>query len=183
MKRFMTFFQQYTKIIVFLLGMAVLMPSCTIYKSKSSTVEDAVTYNNWRIKIKTINGNVVKLRWIEEKNENIVSIKDTKRVLIDTSRIQQIRVDQVIISLDSALKHSGNIQINTGNNNYTFLRIQMQDDHIIGIEKTGNEILPLVIPKDQIEKIKLKNKGLSIAATTGLGIVIFYFLILISPST
>ena len=179
MKQFMTFFRPYTKIIIFLLGMAILMPSCTIYKSKSSTVEDAVGYDNWRMKVNTIHGNVIKLRWIEEKNENIVSIKDTKRVMIENSKIQMIKIGQDFISLDSARNHIGKVQIYTKNRNYSFLRIQVEDDYTIGIEKTGKEILPVVIPKDQIEKIKVKNKGLSTAGTIGLGLVIVYIIALV----
>ena len=179
MKRLTTFYHQYIKIAVLLIIPGLFITSCTVFQIKPSTIEKASNYNNRLIKIKTIHGNVVKLRWIEDKNEYIVSIKDTKRVLIDPSSINYIRANQAIITLDSALKQTGNIQIYTENKNYNFLKVQRQDDHIIGIEKTGKEILPVAISKDQISKIKLKNKGLSMAADIGLGIVGFYIIALI----
>ena len=179
MKRFIAFYHQYTSITVFLLILGPFIPSCTVNKTKTSTVDQAAAYKNWRIKIKTINGNIVKLRWIEDKHENIVSIKNTHRVMIENSNVRQIKAGQHIISLDSARNHSGKVQITTINRNFTFLRIQVLDDHLIGIETTGREIIPVVIPKNQIEEIKVKNKGLSIAATIGLALVVFYVIALV----
>ncbi|MCK5207228.1 MAG: hypothetical protein KAI99_00260 [Cyclobacteriaceae bacterium] len=152
--------------IAYTLAILILFPSCiVINKSKHLPIEETTKYNNRRIKIKTLDGNKYKVKWIEEKDDDIVSITNTKKILMDTSKIKKIRAGNGWISLDSAFNHNGVIQIVTKNKTHNLLNIEAQDDLIRGVKRTNRDTLTVVIPKDQIKKIKVKNNATSAVVT------------------
>ena len=114
------------------------------------------------MEIKTNDGNKYKLNWIEEKDGNVISIKNTKRTFVDKSEITSIfKYDPELIgigkSLELALEHNGAVQIRTEKHTYDFIKIEEQGDLIKGITKLDGDTLSVVIPKDKIEIIKLKD--------------------------
>lgn len=147
--------------------MLILFQSCVAYKDTSSTIEEASSEKDIPIKIITKDGTIYKLSWIEEKDENLVSIKNTERASVDKSKITQIFPDGV--TLEFALKHNVPVQIKTKKHKYDFIAIEEQDDLIKGLAKvkTGGDTLSVVIPIDQIEKIQLQDKGKSSGRTVG----------------
>ena len=134
------------------------------------------------MKIKTIDGNKYKLNWIEEKDGNVISIKNTKRTFVDKNEITSIfKYDPEPIgigkSLELALEHNGAVQIQTEKHTYDFINIEEQGDLIRGISKLDGDTLSVVIPRDKIEIIKLKDEAQSttgtilIAVCTILGVI------------
>ena len=108
-----------------------------------------------------------------KKKETVSSVKkNTKRIRIDINEPEQIMIGDRVVSLDSAVKSSGIVQVKTDMNNYKFVNIYVKDDQIIGLKRTGKEVLPVVLHKDQIKKIKVQNQGTSIAVSSVVGIVI-----------
>ena len=152
-------FLKHLKPIAYLFALLVLLQSCVVYEKTSSSVKEASQYNDRRMKIKTIDGNKYKLNWIEEKDGNVVSIKNTKRAFVDKSKITQILPDGV--TLEFVLKHDVAVQIKTKKYTYDFIKIKEQDDLVKGFIKVSGDTTTVVIPIDQIEKIKLENKEMS----------------------
>jgi len=109
----MIYFLKHIKSIAYFLAMLMLFQSCIIVYKKAS-VPEASEYDNWRIKIKTIEGEKYKLPWVELKDGNVVSIKNTERVFIEKNDIKQIvkySPEPKVIPLDSATSYSGSVQI------------------------------------------------------------------------
>ena len=131
-------------------------------------LEKIADYNNHRIKIKTVDGNQYKLRWIEEKGDTIKSIQNTKKVLIDIEQVEDIRIENSSISIDSAIRHKGIFQVETKNKIYVLSDIEEQGTQIRGIKIKKGQLSTVLIPKDRIEKIKVKNNTASAVATVAL---------------
>lgn len=150
------------KPIAYLFALLVLLQSCVAYKIKPFSVEKVSSYSDRRIKIITNDGDKYKLRWIEEKDGTVVSIKNTKRVFVDKSKITQIIPDGV--TLEYISKNNVAVQIKTKRRNYDFIKIEVQEDQIKGFTRVSmKDTTTVVIPIDQIEKIKLQAKGISSA--------------------
>ncbi len=80
MKRYLSFCYKYIIYITYIFGISILFSSCiVINKSNPSTIEEVSKYDNRRIIIETIDGNRYKLKWLEDKGDSIVSIKNTKK--------------------------------------------------------------------------------------------------------
>ena len=178
-------FLRHFKGVAYFLVMLTLFQSCVAYNKGPSTIEETTKYNNKRIKIITLDKRSQILKWIEEKDGNIVGIKETKKIAIDTVKIKQIRADKNIVSLEAALNHSGIIQIETKKKTYNFLSIELEDNLIRGIKMTGKDTLAVVIPKNQIKKIKVKDEGASaignLLILIGIGTAVGFFIINIQP--
>lgn len=173
MKRYLCFYYKYLSYIAYIFGISIVFSSCiTINKSKPSTIEEMSKYDNRRIIIETIDDNRYKLKWFEEKGDSIVSKKNTKRIRIGINEPEQIMIGDRIVSLDLAVNYSGIVQIKTEIKNYKFINIYVKDDQIIGLKRTGKEVLPVVIHKDQIKKIRVNNQGASTAVSIVAGVVI-----------
>lgn len=171
----MIYFIKHFKGIAYFLAMLVLFQSCVIYKKTHSTIGEAST-EDIPIKITTKDGCKYKLRWIEEMDGNIVSIKNAERAYLDKKEIVQIvkhDPEPHIISLESSLNQNGVLQILTkdkkGNyKSHEFIRIRGNDEIITGYKMISKDTLTVIIPIDQIEKIQLKDKGKSSGRTAGL---------------
>ncbi len=110
------FYIKNLNIIAYSLAILILSSSCIVVnKAKHLPIEQTTKYDNRRIKIITLDGNKYKVKWIEEKDDDIVSITNTKKILMDTSKIKKIRAGNGWISLDPAFNHNGVIQIVTKN--------------------------------------------------------------------
>ena len=133
----MIYFLKYFKGIAYFLTMLILFQSCVIYKKKPSTIEEATSKENTFIKIITKEGDKYKLRWIEEKDGNVYSITNTKRIFIKKSKLGK-----------SNFKHK-------------LINIENQGDYIRGLKMTNKDTTTVLIPIEQIEEIKLINKGVS----------------------
>ena len=164
----MKYLIKHLKLVAYLLALLVLFQSCVVYNKTPSSVAETSRYNDRRMKIITKDGNEFKLYWIEEKDGNVISIKNTKRIFVDKSKITSIfKYDPELIgiaSLKLALEHNGAVQIRTEKHSYDFINIEEQGDLIRGISKLNGDTLSVVIPKDQIAMIKLNDQAQS---TTG----------------
>jgi len=120
--------------IAYLLVIIMLLQSCAIYHKQPSTIEEAAAERKTQIKITTKNGELHKLRWIEEENGYIYSIKKTKRIYVKKSKL----------STNPVL-------------NYRFIETKDEGEYIRGITMTGKDTATVRIPIDQIEEIKLIN--------------------------
>ena len=161
----------------------MLFQSCVVYRG--STVAEVSEYENKLIKIKTTEGNKYKLRWIEEKNGNIISILNTKRVFLDHNEVKQIvkyHPNPQVIPLDSADSYCGRISIQTQDargkyESHEFIQFKKQGATYSCYQMNGQDTLTVIIPLDQVEKIKVVNGGTSTAITI-LGVLGIAFLIM-----
>ena len=168
----MIYFLKHIKGIVYFLTMLILFQSCVAYTKKTSTIEQASESKN-RIKIRTIDGVKHKLKWIEEKDGNVVSIKKAKREYINKNEIAQIvknDPEPQVISLESPLKQYGAVHILIKDDqgkyeSYKFFKIEEQGELIKCYSMTGKDTVAVVIPIDQIEKIQLQDKRESTVLT------------------
>jgi hypothetical protein len=159
-----------------LLCIFVLFPSCIVIyqnsdnKGKPAIIEKASSKKNTHIKIITNGGDKYKLRWIEENDGNVYSIKKTRRKYIDKKDINKIFIynpTAIVVSLEEAINHKGNVLIRTQYESYdhSFLKISDEGDYLKGYKMTGKDTLTVSIPIDQIRKIKLMDKGGSAVVT------------------
>ena len=157
-------FPKHKLLIVCLFIIVTLFQSCMVYENRPVSVEEASNYHDRRIKITTVDGNEHKVNWIEEKNENVVSIKNTKRTQISNSKLLQIKTvgsNPTPISLDSAYNHRGAIEILQNDNkgrlqSAEYTNIKWDGNHIIGLQKIRKNTATIVIPSNQIEVIQIQ---------------------------
>ena len=178
----MIYFLKYYKGIAFFLAMLILFPSCIAYRGQSSSVQEATEINKRHIKITTKNGGVYKFNWIEENNENIYSLKGTKRKVIDKKEIDKLIIynpKPIVVSIEEAQNHNGNVLVRTNkfkdnhpykidSYNHSFLKIVDDGDFIKGYKMTGKDTLTVIIPLSQINRIQLESRGGTIAGTTAI---------------
>ena len=174
----MKVFTKQLKVIAYFLAILLLFQSCIAYKAGIISAEDAAQYDNRRIRIETRDGGVYKLKWIEENDGHVFSIKKTKRKYIDKNSIANIRKYDptlTLISLDSNLNLQGNIEVVTkkGYQNYAtynFIKIQDDDRFIRGYMMTGKDTLTVIIPTEKIASIEVENRTGTIIGTTAIAI-------------
>lgn len=176
----MIYFLKHFKGIAYFLAMLILFQSCATYKRKSTPIEEAAARKNARMKVITKDGNVHYLKWIEEKDGNAYSIINTKRIFLKKDKIEKYmiyRPDPLTVPLEEALVHEGKVEILTWK--YTesknkiieskgeFIDIEDRGEFIRGIKVVNNSKEPeiFIIPIDQIEAIKLIDKGLNAGTT------------------
>ena len=179
-------FLKHFKGIAYFLIMLILFQSCVAYKDTSSTIEQASSDKDMPVKIITKNGEEYKLKWIEEKDGNVVSILNAEIEYIyknDIAAFVIFEPEQKVVPLELALKNQGNVRVLTKDenniyNSHEYLRIRENDEKIIGYKMTKNTIT-VIIPIDQIEMIQLKDKKKSNGRTAGLivgvGLVVVSF--------
>ena len=68
----MKYLLKHLKLIAYLLVSLILFQSCVVYNKTPTSIEKASQYNNHKMKIKTYDGDKYKLRWIDEKDGNVV---------------------------------------------------------------------------------------------------------------
>ena len=136
-------FLKYFKGIAYFLVMIILFQSCVVYNK--SSVTKAAEYNNRLIKIKTIDNDKYKLKWIEKEGENVVSIKNTKRKYFNIKDINQIVLhdpEPHVVSLEKAVNHHGMIHLMTRDkkgrySSHDFIKISEYDGIITGYKMIG----------------------------------------------
>lgn len=192
----MVYLPEHVKLIAYFLVIAAIFQSCIVYEKQPVSIEQASKYYDRQIQITTKDGIDQNLNWIEEKNENVVSIKNTKRTPIISSSILQIKTvgsKPTPISIDSAYKHEGAIEIMQYDKNermYTkeFINIKWNGNHIIGLQEIRKDTATVVIATDQIEEIKiqykrpLNNINLNLLGDAGVISIMYERLFLISPN-
>ena len=172
----MEHFLKHLKPIAYLLASLILFQSCIVYKSKPASIEEASKYNYRRIKVKTFENGNYKLRWINEEPDFISSVYNTRRVLIDTSRLINIKIynpEPQEIQLNEALNHEGMIRFKTKDYSYKFFNVEERGEKIYGywIINSNIDTSTVNIPKENIEAIKLDSKGASAVGTLGVVLV------------
>ena len=127
------------------------------------------------MRVTTANGESHKLRWLEKKDNNAVSIRNTNKIPMEISDIKQIKTlsdSYPYISLDSALKHPGIVEVYTKKNvnqGYgEFINLERYGDNIIGLEIIGKDTAKVMIPIKDIYMIELENKTMSGVETLAL---------------
>ena len=146
------------KLIAYFFAISIVLQSCVIYNSSSSSINEASEYNNGRIKIKTTEGTEYIFRWIEEKDGNIVSIKNTEKTFLKAERILEAKTagpDPITISFDSLFTYKGAMVITAKDDkdklqNYNFYKIETQNNLVHGFTKLAGDTTTVLIPKDQI---------------------------------
>jgi hypothetical protein len=152
------------KTIAYLFATLLLFQSCIAYKSKSSSIDEASQFDK-RIEIKTTDGERHNFKWIEERSENVISIKNTSIEMIEKEKITQVvklNPEPTVISLDSALNYWGTLRILMSEKGKTksqeFIRLTEKNNLIRGIKMTEKDTSTIIIPKNQIASIKLQDK-------------------------
>lgn len=180
-------FPKHQKLILCFSVSLALFQSCIVYEKQPVSIKQASKYDDRRIKITTIDGNEQNVNWIEGKDENVVSIKNTKRTHISNSSILQIKTvgsKPTKISLDSAYNHKGVIKIFQNNihgrlQSAKYINIKWDGNHLIGLQEIRKDTATVVIPTNQIEEIQiqsdrpLNNINLNLLGDAG-GIAIMY---------
>jgi len=152
------------KPIAFLFATLILFQSCIAYKSKSTSIFEASQFDK-RIEIKTTDGERHIFRWIEERSESVISIKNTSIEMIEKEKIAQVvklNPEAAVISLDSALNYWGTTRILMSekgkSKSQEFIRLTEKGNLIRGIKLTEKDTSMVIIPKNQIASIKLQDK-------------------------
>lgn len=158
-------FIKHIKGIAYFLAILILFQSCVAIYKKSSVVE-ASRYDNWRIKIKTVDSEKHKFDWIDKRDGNIVSIHNAERISIIKEEVKQIVISDPaphVIPLDSIIIHYGKASFLIEDK-----RGRLESQEVIQFEDMGNsfkcyqmtseDTLTVVIPLQQVEKIKVVNK-------------------------
>jgi ABC-type Fe3+-hydroxamate transport system substrate-binding protein len=112
----MIYFLKHFKGIAYFLIMLILFQSCTVYKKKPSTIEEASSEKKTHIKILTKDGHEHKFRWIEEKDGNAYTVTNAKRVFVNKNKIERYVVllpYAAPVPLDFAVEHKGIVYIDT----------------------------------------------------------------------
>jgi len=153
---------KHLKPIAYLFASLILLQSCVVYKSKPTSIEKATKYNSRHIKVKTFeDGNYI-FRWINEDSATISSQYGTRRAVIDTSRIKSIIIydpDPREAQFSEALIHKGMMRFVTKDYDYKFFKVEERNDNIYGYLLNGRDTTSIVIPKENIEAIKLDSRG------------------------
>ena len=176
----MIYFLKHLKGIAFFLAMLILLQSCIAVYKKASVYEASV-YDNWRIKITTVDGEKYTLPWVEEKNGNVVSTKNTERIFIEKNKVKQIvkySPEPVVIQLDSVSSFSGTVAILTKEDggkheSHEFIKFEEQGDSYRCYRMTSKDTVTVVIPLEQVEKITVVNNGASIGVSFLVGLGVF----------
>jgi hypothetical protein len=165
----MIYLRKWLNIAVYFFANLILFTSCVIYHKYPSSLEESKNTDVTHLKIQTVDGDVYKLRWIDEDGDSIVSIKNTRKRNIEIHEIRQIYAagDELqILSLDSAYSHTGELELIIKNKRIPMVKIEPAENHVIGFEKLSEKIYPVRIPIDQIEEIRLINQSASKTCTT-----------------
>ena len=153
----------------FFLIILVLLQSCiNIYKRGSYAVNELPERKNAYIRVKTVDGKKYKLRWLEEKDGNVVSIRNTQRVLIDTTDVMSYWVNDSVpemVPFRKAATYSGPFEIHTEDRVYNFVKIELSDQYLKGYEKLGAKLTYFTIPLNHVEEIRIRNNGASFGIT------------------
>lgn len=161
------------KCIAYLFSMLILFQSCVAYTKQSTTIKQSTSKKDMPVKITTKEGDEYKLTWIEEKDGNIVSIKNVKREYFQKKDIFQYVILEPkphTVPLEIAVKHNGIVRLLSADDNHTsheFIKISENDEIITGYKMTSKDTLTVIIPIDEIEMIQLKDKGKSSRRTVG----------------
>jgi len=164
---------KHIKTIAYIFTLLILIQSCVAYKPKP--ISEAFESYDRKMRVTTANGEKHKLRWLEKKDNNAVSIRNTNKIRMEISDIEQIKTladSHSYISLDSALKHPGIVEVYTkkdANQGYgEFIKLERYGNKIIGLEITGKDTTTVLIPIKDIYMIELENKTLSGVGTLGI---------------
>ena len=170
MKYFRYFLPQLAHFTAYLL----LFQSCILYKSTPISVEEASQFHNRYFKIRTIDGKTHELRWFDEYEESIFSIKSTTKVYVDIESIDHIIIpgaNPQKVTLDAALSHRGIVHvyykdnIDYGITKYNFMKIDTMENQLVGLRMLGKDTLTIRIPKKSILSIQVQDKAWSHEAT------------------
>ena len=172
-------FLKHLKGIAYFLAVLMLFQSCIVIYNKSSIAE-ASRYYNHRITVKTVDGEKYKLPWVEEINENVVSVLNTERVFLDANEVKQIvkyHPNPQVIPLDSAERYSGTISVQTQDargkyESHEFIKFEKQGDLYRCYKMTGQDTLTVVIPLAQVEKTKVVSNEATIGVSLLVGIAV-----------
>lgn len=166
--------------IAYLFASLILFQSCVAYQYGSSSIKEATQNDQGRIKIKTNYGKEYIFWWIEEKDDNIVSVLNTKKTSLLTKNISYIKTtgsSPILLPLESLTAYKGEVIVTALDkkgklHEHKFVNIVAQDNLLQGLEMIKMDTIPITIPKDQIESIKLENKSASNAGNFLIGLVV-----------
>ncbi|MEM6687190.1 MAG: hypothetical protein AAF617_15520 [Bacteroidota bacterium] len=90
-------FKKHAKCLSIVCIILVFFQSCQVYRSKSSTIEEAVK-SNGRVKIHTLSGEKIKYKKILKKEGMYYGIVQKDTLQIDTSKIARLRLKNKTLS-------------------------------------------------------------------------------------
>jgi hypothetical protein len=173
----MNYLRKHPKSLAYLLTSLLLSQSCVIYDPTSVSNEIASQTNDGAIRITTTKGDIYKLNWVEEQGDNLVSIKNTERIFLVPEKIVFIKVlapNPFFITADSLFSYTGNTVIavkeGRGIREYDFFKIENVANLIQGLTMVNSDTSTITIPKNQIEKIEVKDKTGSTAGNIAIGV-------------
>lgn len=140
----MIYYQRHIKGVSFLLVILMLSQSCLVYRKCPSIEKYTNSKKNTLLKIYTTDGKKYKVRWIEEHDGNIYSITKIKKVYIKKESLREFR------------------------HNPELFDIEDRGDYIYGLEMITHDTSTVLIPTDQVEKIKKFSTSGTIAANASI---------------
>jgi hypothetical protein len=111
-------------------------------------------------------GEKYKVKWLEKEGDSIVSIKNTKRIFIDTADIRFTIVrDSVpdIIPFRRAVSYKGPFEVHTKDDVFEFVEIKLDDRYLQGIKRKGKNTEEVKIALNQVSDIRVRNDAASFA--------------------
>ena len=192
-------FIKLTKLLICIWLLTPCLQSCVLYYK--TTPEKASKFENRRIRIKTNEDTIYKVKWIELRNDTIHCTTHVERKFLDKSDIDNYMICQphcFVVNQDTALISKGKILVRThefryrnpldvNSYNYTFHKIKDAGDYIIGYQWTEEDTVNYIVPVKNVSKIKTADKGASavvnIFGLLGLTVGIIWFTAMASYGT
>ena len=137
-------FSSQLKGIAYIIIILLLSQSCLIYRKSPSIEKHTNSNKNTALKISTADGKIYKVRWIEERDGNIYSIANTRRVYIEKEGLK------------------------IGRHNPELFNIENRGKYLYGLEMISHDTSTVIIPVNQIEIIK----KVSVGRTVGVNVSI-----------
>jgi len=157
---------------LYILIIALSSSSCVIYQKTPSTPEEAANPKSRRIKIATTSGDIYRLNWVNVENNGLSSIQKTRQNIYELDEIKYIMDagNSLILMKDTITFREGELIIETRKNTVRCFRIEKYENEILATQFTSKDTASIFIPKDQIEKIQIKNRSASTAGNIFIGI-------------
>jgi len=157
------------------------------YHSAPASVRKAELQEKGRIKIKTFEDKEYVLRWIDDRGESVMGIKNTERIMVPTEQVAYIKTagdSSTFLDVTSLTTYHGQVTVTTLDKkgiqqDYNFIQIQKRDSLIYGIEMLKKDTATIIIPRGEIASIKLENRSASTAGNVIFGLTGALVLIMI----
>ena len=178
----MNFLAPYLRAISIALSSLIISQSCTVYHTSHYTASETARFEKAKIKVKTHSGKKHILPWVEERGDQIYSVKNSRIKYLSRSNFVTMSLDQTehFSKIDRPMDIEGYILLVTSDPknsrkyyNHEFFRVVCAGSSIKGYEAVTADTTSIYIPKKDIKFIKVEDRTGSTLASTGIFFLVF----------